>query len=332
MVAISKIKVWSYIVLILGIFLFSGANVRASELGLQDNDIDVSTIPENPEPYQNVTIKLNSYAADLNKAFIEWRNGNKLLLSGYGKTSYSFQTLGPDVPISFNVTITLSDSGDKVTKIFTINPSEIELMWEGVNSYTPPFYRGKSFPTREGGIRVVAIPNTTTIKQGKGNISYTWKNNDTVIQGVSGYGKDSYIFSNDQLRTKENVTVIASSIDGKYNATKNIDIPISSPKMIFYKKSPTEGVLYNKALTDGTFVSDDEFTIVAEPYFLSLKGNENSFSYDWKINGESIATPSRGNELTVHPSSRGGYATINLVLENLSFLFQKVSGKLSLSL
>jgi hypothetical protein len=77
---------------------------------------------------------------------------------------------------------------------------------------------------------------------------------------------------------------------------------------------------------------EDEMTIVAEPYFLSFKGNENNFTYSWQINGETIDTPSRKTELTVRPSSRGGYANISLTLENLSSLFQKVTGNLKINL
>lgn len=328
----SKIKTIGFGFLILGFLLIPSSTIKASEVGLQDSDIDVTTIPENPEPYGNVTIKISSYATDLNKAFIEWQNGSKTLLSGYGKLSYSFQALGPDLATDFYVTITPPDSEDKFTKKITIKTSEVELLWESVGSYTPPFYRGKSFPSRESSIKVVAIPNTNIIKQGKGNITYNWENDDNAVQSASGYSKDSYIFSNDQLKTKENISVRASSIDGKYNATKTIEIPIVNPKIVFYKKSPTEGVLYNRALTDGAFITEDEVTLVAEPYFLALDGNEVNFSYNWKINGETIDTPSKKTELTVRPGSRGGYATIDLVMENLNFLFQKVSAKLNLTL
>jgi hypothetical protein len=65
---------------------------------------------------------------------------------------------------------------------------------------------------------------------------------------------------------------------------------------------------------------------------LALDGNEVNFSYNWKINGETIDTPSKKTELTVRPAERGGYATIDLVMENLNFLFQKVAGKLNLTL
>jgi hypothetical protein len=303
-----------------------------NEIMLQESDIDVQTIPENPEPYQDVTIKLVSYATDLNRAMIVWRSGSSTILSGYGKTSYSFKTFGANTTIVFDVTITPSGSTSGVSKKISISPSEVEVFWESVDGYLPPFYKGKSFITRESTIKVVAIPNSNVVKQGKGNIAYTWKNKDNTVQNASGYNKDSYVFKNDILNNSEDVTVSVSSVDGKYSAIKTISIPMVSPKIIFYKKSPTEGILYNQALTNDMLMEEDEMTIVAEPYFLATKGNEYFFDYYWKINGEDIATPSKKSEITIRPSSRGGYATIDLYMENLKTLYQEVSGSLKLNL
>ena len=158
-----------------------------SEIILQESDIDISSIPQNPEPYQDVTLKLVSYAVDLNKSVIEWRSGSKIILSGYGKTTYSFKTSGPNTTIVFDITITPPGSMNSITKRVGVSPSEVEVLWEAADGYTPPFYKGKSFISREGKIRVVAIPNTNVITQGKGNITYTWKSDNSVIQEASGY-------------------------------------------------------------------------------------------------------------------------------------------------
>ncbi len=324
-------KVFSFI-LIIGLFYVPVISLADNEIQLQDSDINVTTYPDNPEPYDDITITLKSYATDLNSALIQWQSGSKTLLSGYGKTSYSFKALGPNTTTIFTVSITPAGSIDTVTKQIAISPSEVEILWESIDGYTPPFYKGKSFISAEGTIKAVAIPNTSTIKQGKGNIVYNWKENDSPEQSASGYNKDSYVFTNSELNSKEDVTVTASSIDGQYNATKTIEVPIINPKILFYLKSPTEGTLYNTALSDDTFVSGDEATMVAEPYFLALKGKENIFTYSWKINGDGITTPSNPRELTIRPTSRGGYATIDIVMENLNTLYQKVAGHLKIDL
>lgn len=326
------LKVFLSLLFILGVLYVSHVSYALNEIMPQESDVNVEIIPENPQPYDDVTVTLSSYATDLNKAMIQWQSGGKVALSGYGRTSYSFKAQGPNTITIINVTIGIPGAIDKIEKRITINPSEVELIWEGVDSYTPPFYRGKSFPSQEGLIKVVAIPNTAVIKQGKGSITYTWKSGDNTVQGASGYNKDAYIFKNSELNDIEHVSVTAESIDSQYTAKSTIDIPISSPKIIFYKKSPTEGILYNQALTDDTFMSEDEFTIVAEPYFLALEGNESAFNYDWKINGNSIQTPSKKTELTIRPADRGGYATIGLTMENLNTLYQKVVGQLRINL
>lgn len=309
--------------------LFSSAE---SISNVYAGDINVETIPENPQPYENVTIILSSYATDLNKAMIEWENESRVLLSGYGKTSYSFRTLGPDSSIYFNIKITPTGHYEPIIKTVGINTSEVELLWEAIDGYTPPFYKGKSFVSREGAIKVVAIPNTRKTSSIKGKVTYNWKRDGDSVLSASGYNKNSFTFMNKDLNPSEKVTVTASSLDNQYNATKTIEIPTVSPEIIFYKKSPTEGVLYNKALVDGEYLRGDEMTIVAEPYFLAIDGKEEIFDYKWKINGDQIKTPIKKTELTVTPTARGGYANISLTLENFNTLFQKVIGQLKISL
>ena len=327
-----KIKILVGIIFMVSILSMPSFSFAISETNIFESDISVQMWPEIPEPYQDVEINLVSYATDLTKANIEWKIGSKVLNSGYGRTSYSTTALGPNTTTTILVSITPVNSMSKIIKEIVLRPSEIDVLWESLDGYTPLFYKGKSFISPEGLIRVVAIPNSSTIKSGSGNISYKWKRNDDTVLEVSGFNKNSYTFKNNVLKIIENISLTASSVDGSYNAMKNLEIPIYSPKIIFYKKSPTEGVLYNNALSSETVFSEDEMTIVAEPYFLALKGNEGDFNYSWSINGDGIQTPSKKSELTVRPTSRGGYALIGLIIENTSELFQKVTGQLKLTL
>lgn len=327
-----RVKIVLSAFFLVSIIYLGNISFAANEIDPGEGDISVTTIPENPQPYQDVTVTLSSYATDLNKAMIEWQSGASVVLSGYGRTSYSFKTNGPNTATLITVIIAIPGSIDNITKQIIINPSEVELIWEGVDSYTPPFYRGKSFPSAEGLIKVVAIPNTTAIKQGKGSVTYTWKSSGSTVQSSSGYNKDAYVFKNSELNSTENISVTAESVDGQYTATNSIDIPITQPKVVFYKKSPTEGILYNQALTNGTFVSEDEITLVATPYFLALKGNESIFNYTWKINGKEVETPSKKTELTLRPTAHGGYATIGILFDNLNTLYQNITGNLKINL
>lgn len=322
---------WGVLIMV-GIFSLPTFSFAEMQIEVQDGEINVEIAPNNPQPYEDVTIKISSYATDLNKAIIVWQTNGKIVLTGIGKTTYSFKVGGPDTSNIFNIKITPYGSVNSISKNISINPSEIEMVWESVDGYTPLFYKGKSLPIKEGFIRVVAIPNTSTIKSGSGSVSYTWKNKDSAILDVSGYNKNTYTFKNNMFDKKNTITVIASSVSNNYTAEKTVEIPTYSPKVLFYKKSPTEGIQYNKVLDSNTIFTGEEMTVVAEPYFLAIKGSEDLFSYKWTINGDPIKTPSKKTELTIVPTSRGGYANIGVTFENINKLFQKVSGTLKLTL
>lgn len=311
---------------------FPFVSLAENQIEVQENEITVETSPNNPEPYQDVTINISSYATDLNKAIITWQIGSETVLSGIGKTRYSFKTEGPDTINIIDINIKPVGSMGAISKKIRIVPSEVEIMWESTSGYTPPFYKGKTLPASGSFIKVVAIPNTGTIKIGNGSMVYTWKDAGEVNQEASGYNKNYYIFKNSMFDEKSEITVNVSSVSGNFGAEKTVKIPTYQPKIIFYKKSPIEGTLYNIALDKEAVMTEDEMTLVAEPYFTSFSGKENNFIFNWKINGSSIQTPAKKSELTIRPTSRGGYATVSLTVENTKELFQKISNSLKLNL
>jgi hypothetical protein len=262
---------------------------------------------------------------------IVWQGGSKILLSGYGKTSYSFRTGDINTASIFNIKITPAGSIDSILKKVAIVPSEVDLLWEAEDGYTPPFYKGKAFLTKGGSVKIVAIPNSTSIKSGKGDIVYNWKLNDNSMTNASGYNKDSFNFTNDTLSNKEIVEVSISDIKNQYNAKNEITIFPTLPKIVFYEKSPTKGILYNKGYSS-SIDAKGETTIIAEPYFLSFENMEGDFNYLWELNGDKIKTPSKKTELTFRPTSEGGYAELSIKIESLSRLFQTINSKLKINL
>jgi len=325
-------KILLGVIFIISLFSVSTFSSAEMQIQTQEDEIIVDMSPKNPQPYEDVTINLTSYATDLNKSIITWQMDSKIVLTGIGKTEYSFKAQGPNSKTNINIVVQPVNSTNTITKKILISPSEVELLWESVDGYTPPFYKGKTLLSRGGTVKAVAIPNTNTIKLNNGNMSYTWKNNDDVVQDASGYNKDSFTFTNDLFDSENNITVTSSSVNGDYNAENTINIPSYDPEVIFYKKSPTEGVLYNRALDENSSTTENEITLVAEPYFLAIKGNENDFTYNWTINGNPIETPGTKKYITIRPSSRGGYANIDVIFEDINKLFQKVEGQLKLTL
>src|SRR3989344_1441328 len=66
-----------------------------------------------------------------------------------------------------------------------VSAQSVDLLWQG-ETYTPPFFEGRSLWSNQSRVTIVAVP------QGLGNASalnYRWTKNDTVLGSLSGVGK-----------------------------------------------------------------------------------------------------------------------------------------------
>ena len=217
-----------------------------------------------------------------------------------------------------------------------IEPSTIDLIWEAVDSYTPPFYKGKALPSSEAVIKIVGIPDMKSggIKLSKNDLTFSWERNFSALPVFSGYAKDSFIFKTSYLNTTETISLKASSINGGLSAQKISTIRTSSPFIVFYEYSPLAGVNYKKNLGEYFSLTKDEATIVAEPYFFSPKDAlSNDLDYEWKINGTRIANQYPKNTLVVRkPAGASGNAFIDLSIESKPRLFQSADKTLNINL
>lgn len=319
------IKVIS-IFIVLG-FIFSNTNIYA-----QTNSVDivVNVSPEHPKPYEDVTVSLESYSTDLNKALIEWKGGSKTFLKNTGATDFSFKMGDLGTQAILDVKITAAE-GDFIQKRIILTPTDMDMLWQAVDSHVPPFYRGKALPPKEGKIKITAIPAGKNGIQTT-NTTYTWKLNNQTQQDQSGYKKNSFIFNLSNTEKVDKIEVVSNTTTGSTTASGNMEISGINPFILFYKKSPSEGILYNNILPSQMFLIEDEMTLAAEPYFMGSENGENENAYSWRINGEEIDTPRNKNMLTIRPTGRGGYAKINLEIENTLKLFQKVAKELTIDL
>lgn len=321
-----KLKLISFLLILPLFTLFRGIAFSDNEIPFLGSEIIVETSPGNPIPNQKVTIFLSSYSVDLNKSTITWQSEGGIVLSGIGKTSYSFNAPQVNISTIINISIT-PPGGSTISKKVTIRPTDIDVFWESEKGYTPPFYKGKSLPITESFIKVVAIPN---VKSDRG-FSYVWKKDDMVLNEKSGYDKNYYTFLNSSFDLSNKITVIASAVQGDYVAQKNIEIGVYEPKIIFYKKDPALGVNYNNALVNNSSFADEEMTILAEPYYFLIEKDPDKFIYEWAINNKSISTPTKEHELSIRPTSRGGYAVIDLNIYHINKMFQKAFNSIKIN-
>ncbi|MFN4181567.1 MAG: hypothetical protein ACK4FA_02645, partial [Candidatus Paceibacteria bacterium] len=246
----------------------------------------MSASPSFPKIGDSVTVKISSFTINLDKVFIVWSVNGQERANGVGKKNFSF-TIENDARTQITASIT-NTNGNTITKSIFVNSADIDMLWEATDSYVPPFYRGKALVTREGGFKVVAIPSVLS-SRGKvkpGNLSYTWKKDGNVQVSASGFGKNSFSFKNSYLDDSNEIEVEVEDVENKTKTGAKINVTgLEKPEVLFYRKDPTLGILYNQALLDGFTLGKNPETIVALPYYFSPK-NINSLSFAWLAGGE----------------------------------------------
>ena len=284
---------------------------------------------ETPGPLTTIFFTLVSYDIDLDRSAITWFVNGKAVKSGVGEKTLSTKTGANGAPLVVRAEIVAG--GKTIIKERTIIPADVDILWEAIDAYAPPFYKGKALPGSEATIRAVAIPHlansdpTTTV--------YQWKLDDAFapLSDQSGYVRSVITFVGDLLNKSQPLEVIASSFDKKVSAYGKQVVAQQEPKIIFYEKHPLYGVRYERALTDDTVVSGGEMSIVAEPFYFSTPTRDRSVSYKWEVDGDAIAgSEVAGSTITVRGTGASGSFNISVSAEKPGSIFQRAEGQITL--
>ncbi len=297
------------------------------------DSILVSMVPPNPNPNANVTITLKSYAYNLDSAQISWSIAGKVIISEIGKKSFS--TTAPAAGGEINVVATLYLPDGPIEKNILIQPSVMILLWQAMDSYVPPFYKGKALPTADSEVRVTAMPEirTGSLLSDPKNMIYSWKKDYTNNVDGSGYGKNSFSYVGDYLDDSNNVSVIASTIDQKFSSEENIYIGISTPKILFYKNDNKLGTIWEQTLLNEHKIEGSEVVQVV-PYFISPKQLLNPLLvWDWFINDERVNLASFRKNLMPLQAQSGvsGRSKLKLEITNKYKIFQTANNEIEIS-
>jgi hypothetical protein len=315
-----------YVLLVVAIF--TAINTFASS----STGIALTVAPQNPLPGEDTTITLNSFAYNLDIVKITWLVSGVKAGEGIGKKTFTVTapTSGKETVVTAEVALP-----DGVVEISaSVRPNTMALLWEATDSYVPPFYKGKALPTLGSEIKIVALPEirngSTTINPK--NMTYDWKFNYENDAAASGYGKNSYTYTQDYLENTSIVGVTATTLSQNGGAAGDISIGSFLPRILFYKKDTAIGTLWENALTSGHVVGSEE-VIVAAPYFVSPKNLWHpTLRWDWSINGQSIPTTDslHPNLLPIKPNpGTSGTANISLQVNNSEKIFETVNQTLN---
>jgi len=283
------------------------------------DELSVEIAPEFPKPNGNVFIRLRMYTENLNTANIKWSIGGVKKAEGIGLTSFNARMGNKGSENKIKIDIIL-ESGVSFSKTVTLRPAEIDLLWQS-NSYTPPFYRGKALFPPQGEVVITAMPNfySGSTKIDASTLIYKWTVNDTVLEGQSGYGKNTVRVSGPLLGSGIEAEVLVTDNKRGINSEERIILNPTTPSIIFYKNNPLYGIIFEKAVNGGVAIEGEEINVLASPYHMNI---QDQVSLEWQMNGRSASEVTGLSATFRKPAEGSGETFLSLKAENLNKMLQ----------
>src|SRR3989344_8158938 len=245
------------------IFLSSAlAPLRALSQNFTDpGAIPILIEPEFPKPGNTVTISIEDYGPTMARTKISWFVNGTLTQEGVGLRQFSTRV----GELGSATTVLIRAGGN--TRTVVLRPAHVDLLSEAVESYTPPFYRGKGLAAHGARVKIIAYPFLIAPNGAKipaKDLVYTWSQNGTVLGNSSGYGRNAIIVANNSIVQQESlVTVTVASLSNETQASGAILVSPAEPEVIFYEDHPLLGIRYNQALPPQYSLEQDELTVLA---------------------------------------------------------------------
>jgi hypothetical protein len=297
--------------------VFPFHNFAFAQVGFNyDSELTVNMLPNYPAPGENVSIDLEMYTEKLDSATIKWYRDGKLVQQGVGKVSYGF--VAPESGKSTTIVINITTySGITFSKTLTIKPTSVDILWEG-DSYTPPFYQGRSLWAPQGYLRLVAMPSFGQAHQ----LIYKWTINNEVLQNQSGYGRNSVSIYSNGLSGNVDVELLVTDPAGLTAAQSRLVIPPAEPTIFFYENNPLYGPIFDKALSSFEMQSA-ELSVLAYPFNLDENLIQN-LNYKWLVSSK--AADSTGRAIILRKPDTAGSSNVSLEISNNTRVMQYAYG------
>lgn len=284
--------------------------------------------PTHPKPYDEVTLELRSSLYDLDRATITWIANGETIASGIGRTSISVTLGGADSDMLVSYTAQ-TEGGTVFSDAIDIRPQMLSLIWEA-NTYTPPFYKGKSLHSKGSNITFTAIPEyrVNGVLLDPSEFIYTWRVQYAKMEDLSGYGKNSITIPPSNPFNSYELSVDVESRDRGYSATETVRVPVADSFLRFYEFKSLYGVAYQSAQT--TFkLEEEELSVVAEPYFMPVaQRSDPALAYAWKLDNSNITA--NGFITFSNTDDTSGISRANLTLTHPYYVLQRLEGSLVL--
>lgn len=254
------------------------------------DDINIKQYPESPREGEEVKLTLTSSKYDLNLANITWTLDEIEQDSGIGRKTLTFKTSQNGKSQTVGIVVKQDGYEDSYLQ-YIVEANTSFILYEGVDSYVPNFYKGRRLPTKEGVTRVgfFSFKNGDIVGFGNSSDLYTWKVNGESRNDLSGTNKIVGQIIGKVTDGSFGINISKQDSEGVVK-TSETTIPLTGTETIIYKTD-------EKKLTKKPIIQVEtgkNINLLVEPFFFSAKTKRDpDLNYEWKINDikNSISTP-----------------------------------------
>lgn len=304
--------------------------IHAQGISLPNGGIDLSLSTDNPTPGQDITITARSFNAEIDSAVITWTVNGKQEQKGIGANT--LKVTAPELGKKLIVNISAATTNGKIlANSITISSGSVDMILEN-NGYVHPFFKGKIPLSYQNTFTVTAIPhiaNSDGIEYDPKNLVYTWKKSWQILEEDSGYGKQSIQLTGDIVPRGYALTVLATTRDGKAQASGYATISFDSPSISFYVNDPLYGPYFNTAIGDNIRIGTQKETgVLMVPFGFNKPINSiGNLLFTWMINGvERTELATKESIILRAPSDSAGASNISLSIRNNKQFLQGATG------
>ncbi len=305
------------LVIIFTPLVFVDAQVTQS---LVSQEATLDLLPLYPAPGESFTASLNDYSLSGSASSIRWEVDGEVVTAAQNTRSVSLTAKEAGESMVISATIALS-TGGSMTVRKTVTPVFLDIVVEP-QTRTPSFYLGRSLPSVGSTINVTALIDGYATPMN--DLLFTWRVNNTVIEGGSLRGKNKVSFEA-PMGQRIILTLDVSRSTGEVVLRKSTEVFSVKPTIYFYETSSLYG-LKTKPLTSLSLIGNSA-SVQAEPYYLDTLTYNNPGLLEWEIDGnKSARTNGNPYEITLARDAGTGISNVNFHVRNLTQLLQGGEG------
>ncbi len=262
------------------VFIFADTKIFAQDNSVLYENFTVKYTPTNIREGELVKFYITSENFNLSQSNITWYINGKAIDAGIGRIN--FETNAGRVGKSVAVKVNVKNDVFEESKEITIIPNTTFILYEGANSYVPPFYKGRALPNKEDFTRMAAISfqnseiNDFNLKKNnyKWTINGEEEANSLTENQIIHKSQSSFVDNN------LNIKVRKETLSGQKISDSIANILIQDTDPIIYKTDA------KKLLKEEFKINDkgNDFYLFVEPYFFSGDSRyDKKISYNWQV-------------------------------------------------